>query len=133
MRDTHSTLLYKWFNEVWNQDDETAIDKMMSNDSITHGILPKDHQNGAEGFKLFFKDFRKQFHNIRIEVEDVICQDDVETARTTVSAIHSESGKPVTFSGISMARVAGGKISEAWNNYDFLDLYQQVGQKLSPA
>ena len=133
MRDIQSTLLYKWFNEVWNQGDENAIDRMMSDNSTTHGILPPNQPNGAEAFKLFFNDFRKQFGDIRIEVEDVICQDDVETARTIVSAIHTESGKPVTFSGISMARLEGGKIAEAWNNYDFLNLYQQIGQKLSPA
>jgi predicted ester cyclase len=32
-----------------------------------------------------------------------------------------------------MVKVHDGKIAEAWNNYDFLDLHQQLGQQLVPA
>jgi predicted ester cyclase len=71
--------------------------------------------------------------NIKVSVEDVISQDDLESARTTVSAVHSESGRNVSFSGMCMVRIVEGKIAEAWNNYDFLNLYQQLGQKLCPA
>jgi len=132
MRNVQSTLLYKWFNEVWNKGDENAIDKLMTPDSDAHGILKEDQPKGAEGFKIFFNDFRNQFHDIKIDVEDVISQDDIEAARTIVNAIHTESKKPVTFSGLCMVRIADGKIAKAWNNYDFLNLYQQLGQKLTP-
>ena len=133
MRNVQTTLLYKWFDKVWNQGDENAIDELMTHDSGAKGILPDDHPKGAAGFKIFFNDFRNQFHDIKVDVEDVISEDDIESARTTVSAIHTESGKQVTFSGMCMVKTAQGKIAEAWNNYDFLNLYQQLGQKLTPA
>lgn len=133
MRSVQTTFLYKWFDEVWNKGDENAIDKLMAKDSIAKGIEADDQPIGAEGFKLFFNDFRRQFHNINVNVEDAISQDDIESARTTVSAIHTETGKKVTFSGMCMVKIAGGKIAEAWNNYDFLHLYQQLGQKLTVA
>jgi len=132
MREAKSTILYKWFNDVWNNDDETAIEKLMTHDSSAKGILPEEHPKGAEGFKIFFRDFRNQFHNINIEIEDVIAQDDMESARTIVNAIHTATGKNVSFTGICMVRVQDGKIAEAWNNYDFLNMYQQLGQNLSP-
>lgn len=133
MRNIQESLLYRWFEEVWNDGNENAIDLLMAHDSPAKGILADDHPKGAEGFKLFFNDFRNQFHDIKVSVEDVISQDGMEAARTSVTAIHSGSGKEVTFSGMCMVRVADGKIAEAWNNYDFLDLYQQLGQKLCPA
>jgi predicted ester cyclase len=132
MRAATSTVLYKWFNEVWNDDNEDAIDRLMTSDSSANGILTADQPKGAEGFKIFFRGFRSQFHTVRIDVEDVISQDDMESARTTIYATHTESGKNVTFSGICMVRVKDEKIAEAWNNYDFLELYQQLGQKLTP-
>ncbi|MBC7829951.1 MAG: ester cyclase [Chitinophagaceae bacterium] len=132
MRSVQSTLLYKWFDEVWNKSDEDAIDGLMTNDSTAQGILTDDQPKGAEGFKIFFKDFKSRFHDIKIDVDDVISQDDIESARTTVSAIHTESGKNVRFSGMCMVKIVGGKIAEAWNNYDFLNLYEQLGQKLTP-
>ena len=133
MREAKSTVLYKWFNDVWNKDDEKAIEKLMTPDSFAHGILPADSPNkGAEGFKIFFREFKNQFHDIKIDIEDVIAQDDMESARTIVDAVHTASGKKVRFSGICMVRVKDGKIAEAWNNYDFLNMHQQLGQNLTP-
>jgi len=132
MREATSTVLYKWFNDVWNNDDENAIEQLMTPDSSAHGIVPGSPLKGAEGFKAFFKDFRSQFQDIKIDIEDVVAQDDMESARTIVNAIHIATEKPVTFSGICMIRVKDGKIAEAWNNYDFLNMHQQLGQNLTP-
>lgn len=132
MRNLQSTLLYRWFDEVWNKGDENAIDQLMTSDSKAHGIITENQPKGAEGFKIFFNDFKRQFQDIRIDIDDVISQDDIESARTTVSAVHTETGKRVTFAGMCMVRVADGKIAEAWNNYDFLNLYEQLGLKLTP-
>lgn len=125
-----STILYRWFHEVWNQDDENAIDRLLTTDALAHGILTSDQPKGPEGFKQFFQSFRSQFQNINIEVEDVISQDNTEAARMTVEATHTETGKRVSFSGISMVNIQDGKIAEAWNSYDFLSMYQQLGQTL---
>jgi len=133
MRNPQAALLYKWFNDVWNNDDESSIDKLMTHDSTAKGILKEGEPKGAEGFKIFYKDFRSQFHDVKIEIEDVIAQDDMEAARTIVNAIHTQTGKEVKFSGLCMVKVVDGKIAEAWNNYDFLNLYEQLGQKLMPA
>ena len=57
----------------------------------------------------------------------------MQTARTTVSAIHTETGKDVKFMGMCMIKIEDGKIAQAWNNYDFLNLYQQLGQQLTAA
>ena len=133
MRNVQTTLLFKWFDKVWNKGEENAIEELMTNESGAKGILADDQPKGPAGFKIFFNDFRNQFHDIQVDVEDVISEDDIESARTTVSAIHTASGKQVTFSGMCMVKIVQGKIAEAWNNYDFLNLYQQLGQKLTPA
>jgi predicted ester cyclase len=132
MRDTKSTLLNRWFEEVWNQNLEDSIDKLMTTESNAHGILSADQPKGASGFKIFYRGFKEQFDNIRISIKDVVSQDDMECALTDVTARHRETGKNVKFSGLCMVRVEGGKIAEAWNHYDFLDMHQQLGQVLTP-
>ncbi len=37
------------------------------------------------------------------------------------------TGNRVTFTGISIARLADGKIEEIWENYDALGMMQQLG------
>jgi ketosteroid isomerase-like protein len=128
MRIKESSLLHQWFDEVWNKNNEDAIALLMSDDAAFQGLdesLPK----GAPGFRTFFKQFTNQFHEINIEVEDVVSQDDMEAARTTIYAIHAETGKPVVVPGLCMARIEEGKIAEAWNSYDFSTLDEQVGKK----
>jgi predicted ester cyclase len=116
---------------IWNQAQEQAIDTILSHNCFAHGINSEDGPKGVEGFKVFYHNFKKQFQDIQINVLDVISQDDMECAHTEVTAIHSETGKPVNFSGLVLVRIENGKIAEAWNHYDFLNMYQQLGQVLS--
>jgi predicted ester cyclase len=132
MRNTKSTLLHRWFEEVWNQNLEDSIDTLMTAESNAHGIVDPEQPKGASGFKIFYRGFKEQFENIHVDVKDVVSQDDMECGHTEVTARHRETGKDVKFSGFCMVRVEDGKIAEAWNNFDFLGLYQQLGQVLTP-
>ncbi len=75
------------------------------------------------------------FPNIEVIVEDVIAEGDKVVARCSVRGKHTgESlGTPATqsdieFTGIAIVRVGEDvKISEAWNNFDFLKMNQQLG------
>jgi ketosteroid isomerase-like protein len=104
----------------------------MTNEAIAHGIPAPGELKGPAGFKVFFRDFRNQFENIQIEVKDVIKQDDMETAHTVVTAIHKETGREVSFTGLCLVRIENGKIAEAWNEYNFMSMNQQLGYVLTP-
>jgi predicted ester cyclase len=39
----------------------------------------------------------------------------------------SATQSPVEFTGMTIVRIANGKIVEAWNNFDFMNLHKQVG------
>ena len=131
MPNVATTLLYRWFNAVWNQGNEFAIDELMTEDAIAHGISG-DGLRGPEGFKGFYHEFREQFDNINITVHDVVSEGDLESARCTVRATKRGSNIPVSFDGNCTVRVENGKIAEAWNYFDFLGMNQQLGMKLVP-
>ncbi len=66
-------------------------------------------------------------------VEDVITEGDLTVARCTVTAKHTgeglgkpPKGNPIEFTGMTMARIKDGKIAEAWNNFDFMTMFQQM-------
>ena len=130
MPNIESTLLFKWFNEVWNNGDESAIEKLFDENGIAHGITASDSPPGPEGFKTFYKSFNEQFSNVRVQVIEAVREDDFETAHCQVNAVERKSGKKVAFSGMCMARIHNGKIAEAWNNFDFLEMHQQLGYTL---
>lgn len=130
MHDPKSTLSYRWFQEVWNEGREDLIDDMMTEQSIVHGIA-EGQSKGAEGFKSFYRNFKNQFHDIRVDIQEALSQDNLECALTHVTATHKETGTNVSFSGLCMVRYEEGKIAEAWNHYDFLSMHQQLGRVLA--
>ncbi len=131
MRNKHSTLTYRWFQEVWNNANRNAIDELLAADGVVHGI-EGINVPGPEGFKVFYDSFRNQFPTVNVEVEDTVSQDDLETSRCTVTATDANN-QTVTFTGMTFLRVNDNKIVEAWNNFDFLSMYQQLGFKIAAA
>jgi steroid delta-isomerase-like uncharacterized protein len=130
------SVMHKWFEEVWNKGNESAIDEMFAEDAVAHGLLDENGEElrGPAGFKPFFRKFRDAFPDIRVTIEDCISEGDKAVARCRVRAVHTgaglgiaATGNPVEFTGMSIIRVHDGKIVEAWNNFDFMSLNQQLG------
>jgi steroid delta-isomerase-like uncharacterized protein len=130
MHDAKSTISYRWFQEVWNEGREDMIDDLMSQESIVHGIA-EGQSKGTEAFKSFYRNFKNQFRDIKVDIQEALSQDNLECALTHVTATHKETGKKVSFSGLCMVRYEEGKIAEAWNHYDFLSMHQQLGRVLT--
>jgi steroid delta-isomerase-like uncharacterized protein len=136
MSEKNRALIHRWFDEVWNNGRTTAIDEMFADNGIAHG-LGDDSANplrGPEGFKEFHAKFREAFPDILITVEDTICEGDRIAARCSVRGKHTghslgfaATDAAVEFTGIAIVRVNDGKIVEAWNNFDFMTLYKQLG------
>jgi len=129
MPNKNSTLTYRWMQEVWNEGREDAIDEMMDADAEVHGI-DDIKERGTVAFKQFFRNFRSQFPELHVEVEDVVLQDDCETARCIVDAT-TASGQKVQFTGMTFVRISQGKIIEGWNNFDFMTMYKQLGYHMT--
>ena len=129
MPNKNSTLTYRWFQEVWNNNRKAAIDELLDANAIVHGIDGIDVP-GPEGFKVFYDSFKQQFPKVHVEVEDTVCEGGYETSRCTVTATNANN-QTVTFSGMTFLQVKDNKIIEAWNSFDFLSMYQQLGFKMA--
>jgi steroid delta-isomerase-like uncharacterized protein len=131
-----AAVVYRWFEEVWNQGRTEVIDEMMDIDCTLYGINDGEGNplQGPDGFKPFYKKFRDSFPDIHITIEDLLVKGDKVAARCHVRGTHAGDGlgiaatqKPIEFTGMCIARIKNGKVMEAWNNFDFMGMYQQVG------
>ena len=129
------SLQRRWYEEVWNQGRESAIDELAAPDVIAHGLKDADGNEvvGTEAFKVMFRAFRSALPDMHVEVQALIQQGDLSAARLVVTATHTgeglgiaATGKRVTFTGMAMGREKDGKLVEAWNNFDFATMYQQM-------
>ena len=138
----NTQVLEHWFYDVWNKKDFSAIETYLAADCITHGLLDEqgNEVRGREGFKKFFTHFIEAFPNINIKIDDIITEGDKVVTRCTAAMPHTgkdfqataskiikSEGKNFQFSGVSIAIVKNDQIQEAWNHWDFLGLYMQMG------
>jgi steroid delta-isomerase-like uncharacterized protein len=136
MSEENKALMRRWFDEVWNQGRADAIPELFAADGIAHG-LSDDAANplrGPAGFLPFHAQFREAFPNIEVVVEDQIAEGDMVATRCSVRGKHvgdslgfAATQAPVEFTGVTITRIKDRKIVEAWNNFDFMKMYRQVG------
>lgn len=132
----NKALVRRWFEEVWNKGRADAIAEMLAPGGIVHGLSddPANPLRGPEGFLPFHAKFREAFPAIGVVVEDLVAEGDKVAVRASVRGKHEgrslgfdATGTTAEFDGIAIVRVEDGKIVEAWNNFDFMKMYRQLG------
>jgi len=128
-----ASFIHRWFDEVWNNQSEAAVDEMFAEDGIGHG-LGGEPIRGPEEFKTFHRAFISAYPDLKVLVEDAVVEGDKIAARCRVTGVHQGHGiglaptnQPVEFTGMVIVRVKDGKIVEAWNEFNFMEMYKQVG------
>ena len=86
------------------------------------------------GMKQMMPAFFTALPDLHYTVEDLIAEGDKVVSRFTARATHQgefmgvpATGKVVTLTGISISRLASGKVVEDWDSFDALGLMQQLG------
>jgi steroid delta-isomerase-like uncharacterized protein len=136
----HRALLLRWFDEVWNEGREAAIDELMDGDIIAHGLGDGGQAlRGRAAFKTFYRAFRGAFPDIRCTVEDVVSEGDRAAWRLSARATHRgdqlgfpATGRLVRFTAMGFVRVRDGRIVEGWNILDLLGVLEQCGMAPRP-
>jgi hypothetical protein len=127
---TTNELLTQWYDEVWNKGNESFIDVMMHKDVIVHGLDPAGTSRGINSFKTFYSNFRQSFPTVHVVVKALVHDDEMAAAHCNVTA-KTALGKEVSFAGLCVVRYnKEGQLTEGWNNFDFLKMYQQLGHIL---
>ena len=136
MASTPDTVIRQWFEQVWNRGDEAAIAQMTRPDTVIHGLQAPDGRpvTNMEGFRPFFHAFRQAFPDIHVTIEQTVSEADTVVALCRVTGTHTgaglgvpPTGRPFSIHGMTMLRLADGKLVEGWNSYDFFGLFQQLG------
>jgi steroid delta-isomerase-like uncharacterized protein len=131
----NTALIHRWFDEVWNQGRLETIDELASPTVIARGQLEHGQPiQGTAHFKTFTQAIRTAFPDIVVTIEDTIAEGDKVVARWISTMTHhgeflglAPTGKKVTISGISVQKIANGRIIEGWDNWDQLALLVQLG------
>ena len=127
MSNQNKEIMLRWYDEVWNNGNENVIDEIMHPDAKAFG-LGAEPLIGPLGFKPFYKAFTDAYSDIDVVLDKIFTDGDYVICLCTAKATHKETGKPVNFTGTSIALMENGQIKLAWNHFDFLTLNLQTGK-----
>jgi steroid delta-isomerase-like uncharacterized protein len=129
----NEAIVRRWLEEGWNQGNLAVVDELFAAGYVLHGT------NGSrtlspEQIKRIFVRNRIAFPDLHLTIEDMIAAGDKVVTRWTARGTHRgefrgtpPTGRPVTWTGITIERIANGRITEAWDHWDELGLLRQLG------
>jgi len=131
--DENKAIIRRWFDEVINHKRIDRADLFVASDYVDHGALP-GQAPGLEGAKQKWAMYIAAVPDLRGTVDDMVAEGDKVAARWTAEGTQQgellgipPTGKHFRFSGISICRLAEGKMGEQFEQWDRLDLMQQLG------
>ena len=121
--DANKAIVRRLFDEAWNQGNLAVVDELVAPDYKLHAYSEDEaYGSGAEGLKQLMRSSRTWLPEAQITIEDQIAEGDKVVTRYT-----SQVTPTATTKGIWIDRIAGGKVVEAWVDWDRLGLFRQRG------
>jgi steroid delta-isomerase-like uncharacterized protein len=122
------------YREIYNADQIDQLSDVLAENFMPHSLLP-GMTPSLETYKQIHQMAKASFPDLLVTTEDLITEGDKVVERWTQTQTHSgesfmnipPSGKAITFTGISIYRIANGKIVEHWANMDMFGMMAQMG------
>jgi steroid delta-isomerase-like uncharacterized protein len=130
-------VIRRYTDEVLNQGNMDTLDQVLAGNFTNHdpgnpGVVSRDD------YKQFVTALRTAFPDLHFTHEDEVADGDEVAVRWTMRGTNRgelampegpvpPTGKQVQVSGISILRLAGGKMVEQWIHGDNLGFLQQLG------
>ncbi len=126
-------LARQFFEQIWNQGDESAIDRFIAEDAA--GNDPK-FGVGRESFRLQWRKWREAFPDIHFAVEEIIAEGNTVVTRWHLTGTHKgeylgqpATGNKVAVDGVSIDRIENGMVVSGFDAWDSLGFREQIGLK----
>ncbi|MFL5460350.1 MAG: ester cyclase [Gemmatimonadales bacterium] len=140
--DENKAVVQRILKEFWLDGNAAVLDELLASDCINHE-QSNPELRGKAACKQWANDLRlanrQGFPDFDITVEDIVAEDDKVVKRWVFQGTHSgeyvgipATGKRVTMRGITLYRLAQGRVSEMYWNYDVFGLLQQLGAIPAP-
>jgi len=121
------------FEAIFNQHQVDRAAEFYAPDYLDHAAAPGTAA-GLEGAKQKWSAYIAALPDMRATIVDLVAEGEKVAVAWTVEGTHrgvllgiAATGRYVRLSGMALYRLAGGKITEASEEFDKLNLMQQLG------
>ena len=124
VEEKHKALVRRFHEEAWNKGNVAAVDEFMAADYVDYPI-PSGLPPGTEGLKQTISTYRTAFPDLKATVDDIFAEGDRVAYRWSTRGTHlgewlgiPPTGYHMAATGITVFRIAGGKVVEGWTSMD---------------
>jgi steroid delta-isomerase-like uncharacterized protein len=117
------------FTELFGTDDLALADSVFTADVVLHGTAGDGELHGIDTIKGFIAAYRRAFPDAHSSVEDQVAEDDKVVTRWHARGTHTgplgpfpATGRAFEMDGVTIERIAEGRIAEIWVARDELGL-----------
>ena len=122
----------RFSEELWNLKNYDIFDELCTPEFVAHD-LPSSVSPNKDDFKGVAMMIHNAFPDAHLTVEDTIADKDKVVLRWNLTATHQgefmgipATNRKVSWSGITIYRIAGAKVAEWWNKSDLSAVPQQL-------
>ena len=125
------TVARRWFEEVWNERRDDAVDELMAPDAVGH--VEGQELRGPADFRKMKSMFLSALPDVRIYIEDILADHDRAAVRWRAVGTHGGDGfgfratnRPIEVRGTTWMIVRDGKIVEGFDTWNLGALMQSL-------
>jgi steroid delta-isomerase-like uncharacterized protein len=127
-------IVRRLYEEVWNKRRLEVASQIISPSHALNDSRLVGSAVGPEAYKRAVTQYIAAFPDLRFSVDDIISEKDKVVVCWTISGTHKRefrgipaTNKKISFEGITINYVAGGKIMDSNVSMDYFGLMQQLG------
>ncbi len=125
-REENKAIARRGLEELWNTGSPEIADEIYTDNFVNHEITHLQYRD-LESYKKYVTAIHSVMSDFRVSIDDIIAERDKVAARWTVSGAEERTGNYYTWGGVTIFRLAGCKIAEAWWSRDAVSIAQQMG------
>lgn len=122
------------YQEIYNSNNLEALGDVLAPEFKPHSLMGGIPE-GLEGYKLLHQSTVASYPDFHVSIEDLLAEGDKVAMRFVITGTHTgtpfmgipPAGVKIRVTGISIFRLAGGKIVEHWGEEDALGWMGQLG------
>jgi steroid delta-isomerase-like uncharacterized protein len=125
--------IYRQFIDIaFNAGRLDRLGELVTPDYTFHDA-PPGTPRGPDAIRQVVTMFRAAFPDLKITIEDQIAEEDKVCSRATTRGTHrgtifgiAATGRAVVMTGLTLVRIADGRVAESWAKNDVMGLMNQL-------
>lgn len=109
-------LVHRFVRDVLNKNDHSKVAEMVSEDFVRHDSVRVER--GTGDVKKFLDERHDDYDRLEWIIDQAIAHGDYVAAKMSGRAIHRDTGKEVTGTGLTLVEIKDGKIVSATSEWD---------------